>query len=463
MKMTPPLTKINKEPVAKLMTFLFSSLVLCLLTHRSFAQAGTVNIKQAIDIAFANNYGLHADSLGMQATDFRNKETAGYYLPQVKLSSKMNYNMAIPSQMLPGSIAGQPEKDLVAVKFGTKYDAGTGVEVTQNIYRKDLLLQMRSADLYSGIARTKYNLSKEELIYRVSASYYSLQSNAERIRTTASDYKNLKDVLSIAKGQYENGTLKRIDYESLQINVANKQSQLNQLKTQYNEQLSYFKYLLGVPDDASLSINDSIAALPDLTASASEYLNREDIHLYSQLIQSKEVEMKSIKAEGLPVLSSYFRFNHQSQFSEAGKFFDNDYWFNSSTVGLSLSVNLFDGNRRRSRINYAGTELQQLKWQKEQQQQKAMTELVTAQQTLKNNREQYDVNAQNLVLAEKVFTSRRALYTEGVSTLVELLDAENELTRARDLYIQSLIDVQTGILDVHKANGTLLTNFLQSL
>ncbi len=62
-----------------------------------------------------------------------------------------------------------------------------------------------------------------------------------------------------------------------------------------------------------------------------------------------------------------------------------------------------------------------------------------------------------------MFNSRRALYTEGVTTLVELLDAENELTQARSLYIQSLINVQTGTLDIHKANGTLLTDFLKSL
>jgi len=126
-------------------------------------------------------------------------------------------------------------------------------------------------------------------------------------------------------------------------------------------------------------------------------------------------------------------------------------------------VSLFDGNIRKNRVNAARTQLQQLKWQSEYQQQQAQTELLSAMQTLNNNREQLNINSQNLVLAEKVFDSRRTLYTEGVTTLVELLDAENELTQARNLYIQSLIHVQTGTLDVHKANGTLLTELLKSL
>jgi outer membrane protein TolC len=84
-------------------------------------------------------------------------------------------------------------------------------------------------------------------------------------------------------------------------------------------------------------------------------------------------------------------------------------------------------------------------------------------ETLNNNRKQFDVNAHNLALAEKVFASRRALFTEGVTTLMELLDSESDLTEARNLYKQSMIDVQTGLLDVYKAKGTLLTDFLQSL
>src|SRR5690349_8020622 len=70
------------------------------------ASAGPIGIKAAIDIALANNNGLRADSLNITATAFRNKELAGRYLPQVNYNSKLEYNAAIPSQMLPGAIAG---------------------------------------------------------------------------------------------------------------------------------------------------------------------------------------------------------------------------------------------------------------------------------------------------------------------------------------------------------------------
>jgi len=55
------------------------------------------------------------------------------------------------------------------------------------------------------------------------------------------------------------------------------------------------------------------------------------------------------------------------------------------------------------------------------------------------------------------------LYSEGVTTLVELLDAESELSESRNLHIQAVINVQTSLVNVYKAKGTLLTEFLKSI
>lgn len=443
---------------------LFLVTVSCLGSLLVQAQNNSITVKQAIDLALANNYTLRADSLNIIMTGQKNKQVAAGYLPQASVASKFNYNAAIPNTMLPGAIAGQPSKDFVAIPFGTKYDAGTSFEVTQAIYRKDLQLQIRAAGLYNDIAQTRHALTREELVYQVAASFYGLQSNAELIRTTSKDYRNLKEILSIAKAQFENGMLKRIDYESLQINVANKQSQLDQYTTQYAEQLDYFKHLLGLPATSALALSETLT-LPALQAAQdnAQLARRMDLHLYSQLIASKETDLKIIRAEKKPSINAYFKHNFQSQFSNASNMFDNDYWSHGSTFGISTSMPIFDGHRRKYRLNAAQTELQQLKWQSEEKQRLAQTELSAAWQKLNNNNRQFNINKQNLVLAEKVFESRKALYAEGVSSLIELLDAEKELSQARNLHLQSMISVQTGQLEVHKANGTLLSEYLKSL
>ena len=434
-----------------------------LFAHRSIGQSQPLSMKAAIEMALTNNNSLKADSMNLLITDYQNKTLKSDFLPQVNYSSNYAYNLSLGSQMIPGKVAGQPEKDLVPVQFGTRYNWGSGVEVTQTLFQKSTRIKINAAGLNDGIAMSRYKLSKEELVYQVAVTFYSLQANAEMIRTTTKDYQNLVEILNIAKAQYENGTLKKIDYESIEINTANKQSYLHQLQTEYNDQLTHFNYLLGIPADTKTIINDTVSQVSDLVEAGNLFFQREDIRLSDQLIISKETEIKSIRAESKPVVSSFFRFNYQGQFNSLNNSFNNDYWSTNSSFGITTSISLFDGHRRRARVHTAQSQLQQLNFQLELTKQLASTEWLTANETLHKDQVQYQITSKNLALAEKVFTSRKALYTEGVTTLVELLDAEQELSNSRNLHIQAMINVQTSLVNVYKAKGAILTEFLKSI
>lgn len=437
---------------------------ICLLSLKSSAQSTPLTLKQAIETAIGNNYSLKADSMNLQTARYQKKVIQADNLPQINYSGKSEYNPAIASQMLPGSIVGQPEKESVPVQFGSRYGMGTGIDVTQNLFRKDTRLQVSAAELNIRIAQTKHNLTREELVYQVATSFYDLQTNAEMIRTTTRDYHNIMAIVTISGAQVESGVLKRIDFESLQISAANKQSQLNGYQSKYDVQLAYFKYLLGVPADAAVIIEKDIKDLSEtLVVGSNKIYYREDLHLNRQLVEAKEIELKTIRAERLPITSAYFRFSYQSQYNTPGDAFNNDYWFKSSVVGVSTKISLFDGFRRKNRLKITQSQLQQLKFQGGQQQQLANADWTSANEKLNNDLKQYKITQQNMALAEKVFTSRTALYNEGVSTLIELLDADRELSQARNNYIQAMINVETGLLNTHKANGTILTDYLKSL
>jgi outer membrane protein len=430
---------------------------------KALAQTTPVTVKTAIEMALANNYSLKADSLNMVAAGYQVNAVKASLLPHVNYNSKAEYNPAIASTMLPGQYVGQPSKEYVPVQFGTRYTMGSGIEASYNLFRKDLRLQAAAAGLNTGIAKTKHEMTREELVFQVAGYFYSLQTNAELIRTTTRDYQNMVEIVRIAKAQFENGVLKRIDYESLQINTANKQSYLNNLETQYKDQLAYFNYLLGLPAENQTAIDGNLPETIHYTAAGKSILQRADIRLSYLQIQQKEVELRSITAENKPQISTYARLNYQSQFNKTGDINNKDFWYKSSTIGIATTIPLFDGYRRKNRMNQAKTELQQLKFRQEQTKQLATTDQVRAWETFNNDNTQYQITKQNLVLAEQVFVSRKALYAEGVSTLIELLDSEKELSNSRNLYVQAMINVQTSLMNIHKANGTLLTEFITSL
>src|SRR4029079_3411219 len=135
------------------------------------------------------------------------------------------------------------------------------------------------------------------------------------------------------------------------------------------------------------------------TASDKNFMQRADIRLSYQMIQQKEIELKSITAENKTQISTYARLNYQSQFNKTGDINNKDFWYKSSTVGIATTIPLFDGYRRRNRMNQAKTELTQLKYRQEQTKQLATTEQVRAWETFNNDNRQYQITKQNLVLA----------------------------------------------------------------
>jgi outer membrane protein TolC len=80
---------------------------------------------------------------------------------------------------------------------------------------------------------------------------------------------------------------------SLEINVANTKSQLDQLETDYNAQLAQFNFLLGLPAENKTLISSSISKDLRFSDNSNYLLQREDIRLSQQVIQLKEVEIKN--------------------------------------------------------------------------------------------------------------------------------------------------------------------------
>ena len=77
MKQKAKSTNTNKQKSCNYYLHLFIFTAVCFSCELGKAQTEPVNIRQAIDIAMANNYGLQADSLNMTVTVYQNKQTSG--------------------------------------------------------------------------------------------------------------------------------------------------------------------------------------------------------------------------------------------------------------------------------------------------------------------------------------------------------------------------------------------------
>ena len=106
-------------------------------------------------------------------------------------------------------------------------------------------------------------------------------------------------------------------------------------------------------------------------------------------------------------------------------------------VGLNLQIPLYDGGLSQARAQQAREVVEQLEAQLEQAQRQAQIELQSLALDLDNRYQRIEVARRSLDSAQESARIARLRYQNGLSTNVELLDAEANLTQARQDWIVS--------------------------
>jgi outer membrane protein len=219
------------------------------------------------------------------------------------------------------------------------------------------------------------------------------------------------------------------------------------------------KFLMGMPITTEISIPETefqisanaLSQMPD-TTTRTEYL------LLKKNEQLLEYQKKSVQAAYYPTLSLTGSYNYIGQGPEMPWFkkpSDGVYWSDYAAVGLNLHVPIFTGFGTRAKVRQADNKLESIKVDLAEtklaldlQYQNAKTQIDNSIISIKNQKE-------NAKLAQEVFTNTNNNYTQGLASLTDLLDAENELVAAQNNYTTSLLDYKLAEIALIKSKGEL--------
>ncbi|MDQ7052996.1 MAG: TolC family protein [candidate division KSB1 bacterium] len=177
------------------------------------------------------------------------------------------------------------------------------------------------------------------------------------------------------------------------------------------------------------------------------------MHRYKADMMAASYGAKAARARYLPIITgslSYSRDNTDIQKVYSG--FDKNY---SVSFGINLSLNLFNGFNdaaavERESLNYR-IALENLKEQERQLRQRVQTAL----QSLEMWKQISEINQLNLRSAEEELRLAQERYRVGAGTLLELITAQVNLTRARATLVQAKYDAKVAEAELKAAMGIL--------
>jgi outer membrane protein TolC len=404
-------------------------------------------LNEAVNFALTNNYSVRTAKLDIDAAEKKKWETTTMGLPQV--NANVDYQTWIKQgiTLIPAEFFGGDKGEFIEVAFGTKQNLNATVTLSQLIFDGSYLVGLQSAKTYlkiSELAKEKTDLKIREAVINAYGNVLVAEESISILeRNKAVLQKNLEETKAIL----ENGLAEEQDLQQQQITLSSIEIQLNKAQRIEIIAKKMLNLTLGISIDTPITLTDQ---LEDLALSASDMNlinsnfdlnNHIDYRIADNTVLSNELLVKFEKSKSLPSLGAFVNYSRYANNDNNIFFKNNGNWFDSSLFGLSLKIPVFSSLQRSSRTQQAKISLDQAEIALDETSQKLKLQVDTAKNKYQFALDQYKISKENLVLAESIANKEQIKFFEGLSSSFNLTNAQNQLYRKQQEYIQSILEI----------------------
>jgi outer membrane protein len=440
----------------KLTTFLiFCALMLvCML-----AKAQTYSLEDVINAALANNYNLKNSQLDVDASEYRIKEVKSALLPTINIAGQSLYYRDMPAQYAPATSFGGPEGTYKKLTLGMEQNTTANLQMTQNLYNHSVRVGLKAAKVLQEASSQQTNVIRENIIYQVTATYFSIQILNDNLSRLSENIVNLEKTTKINENLKENELVSANIHNRMLINLENLRNQYENQKLVVEKNVTQLKYLMNVDMHSPLQIENFNYSQLLSEPVAGDIAQRPDIQLQQTSLRVSQLEKKSVAAGYFPVVTNTFSFGYSGYNDSFGPFHAvNNDWIRTSYFALTVKIPVFDGFQKLNQTRQKEVAIQKNLNTLSLMKNNADREVEDAFSNYRANKTLLSNNKESLDLAEKLFESARSEYEHGITSITELLNAQNDLTNARTNYSTALLNLKLAELSLKKAHGTLITN-----
>ena len=417
-------------------------------------------LEQAIDFALDSNYTAINARRDIAIAIKKKWETTAGGLPQLDANISYQNNLKQPTTLLPGEIAGGDPGSFVPVIFGTKQNATIGATLTQLIFDGSYLVGLQAAKTFLDYSENAEEKTQLEVRKGVINAYGSVLLSKELIKIFELNKINLEKNLLETKAFYENGFTEEESVEQLEITLINLETQLKNSKRTLIIAQQMFNLALGIDVESKVDMLDNLDSLTQENISL-EFLKENinikdniDYKIASNFTKQRILELKLEKSYSIPNIAAFVNYGTQAN-NDAFNFFSNDQkWYQSSLLGVSLNIPILSSGLRSARTQQARIALEKAETNLTEAYQRILLEINTAKNNYRFAIEIYNNNKKNLDLSERVEKKNEIKFSEGLSTSFDLRTAQIQLYTAQQNYFEAMLRVITTKADLETVLNT---------
>ena len=253
---------------------------------------------------------------------------------------------------------------------------------------------------------------------------------------------------------------KETDFERISVSLENLYTQQSNVKAVHEQQLNMIKYMLVIPLEETIVLTDNaemplLMQSPELLTDFSDHIDIQMLEAQKEMNRMNESLIKAGYLPSLAFVGSYGLTGYREEFGNYFRSSPESDWFSSSYVGLSLSIPLFDGFEKRSKLKQARLDYQKTNMTLDNTLERFRVNYQNAMNNYQNHRNNVERQRKNIALAEKVYQETALKYREGLATMSDVLQDEMGLSNAQAAFLNALYQFKEAELNIMAMSGEI--------
>lgn len=289
-------------------------------------------------------------------------------------------------------------------------------------------------------AKRVYVESMEQITIDAVKCYFDLMLSRRTYETAVSNYRNTKQMHSIAAERLVLGSVTRDEYLQLELRMLNDSISINESAIRVKETQMSLNSLLGLGEEVEI---EPVAetALPDIWMDydvvMTKALQNSSFRLENEIktltAESEVARAKADRGAKVSISAKFGLSNSDAAFRETYR-----HLLDQEVVGITFSIPIFDWGMGRGRVKEAQAQAAVVEAQVEQAENDYRRQVYTAVGQFNSQRQQCMASERASSVASERYSLVMERFRRGTASVMELNTAQTECDSATEKYINDL-------------------------
>ncbi|MFH0881529.1 MAG: TolC family protein [bacterium] len=380
-------------------------------------------LSSLVEEALSSNPSLLAARESVSQAEIQIEQARSGLLPTAALSASYTRPSYIPEANL-GS--GR------MLKFGTDNQINTQLSANYPFFTWGRTqASVHIAELNAQTARDAEEQARRAVTLAVARSYFGISLAKEALRWAEENASLLDNQVALVKAQYKGGFASDFDVLRMEVELSGAQSEIVNRRKQVNRLEVALNRLLGrpltAPVDSDISLPESPPGDLDTTEVSTAVLQHLELKMLRRSFDLYTEQEKITKTGWLrPMPSAFF-----SWVIRNGQFPDVEAFQDSWSLGVSLSIPLFDGWLTKRKLEEITISRRSLQAKEQDKNAEIEQSILDSRLDLAEALQQIEIGRKSFEQANASYTIALNRYKNGGIGSLDLIEAQRTLRRTR--------------------------------